>query len=189
MLLHSTPTRVYRPAPNLPPTITDNILFFFSRMNAQACVRCRTSKRRCDKAYPICSRCQRAGFHCAYDDEVTSNSGGTRDQHASPAHSILFPGEKGTKKRCRVTLSCTRCHRLKVKCDKAQPCERCRRSGYTTSCAFTNSEPRSSSVQTLSTPSLASFEEDPEVVVATWFLRKSGSSQYKAILDRVSNID
>ena len=30
--------------------------------------------------------------------------------------------EKITKKRDRATLSCMRCHRLKVKCDKSQPC-------------------------------------------------------------------
>jgi hypothetical protein len=157
-------------------------------MNAQACVRCRTSKRRCDKLDPICSRCQRAGFRCVYvyDDEGSSISSGTVGELVSPGESRV--DRRSVKKRDRAVLSCTRCHRLKVKCDKGQPCGRCRRSGYGTICTFSHGISKPSTVRTPSMPSPAFFEEDPELVVATWFLRKSGSSQYKAILDRVSGV-
>lgn len=153
-------------------------------MNTQACVRCRTSKRRCDKLDPICSRCRRAKLRCVYvyEEEGSSISSGTVGELVSPGESRV--DRRSVKKRDRAVLSCTRCHQLKVKCDRGQPCGRCRRSGYGTNCTFSHDAPGSSSVRTLSTPS----EEDPELVVATWFLRKSGSSQYKAILDRVSSI-
>jgi hypothetical protein len=158
-------------------------------MNAQACVRCRTSKRRCDKLDPICSRCERAGFRCVYDGERSSISSGAVEEEVSPVGSRVDCSGRTVRKRDRAVLSCTRCHRLKVKCDKGRPCGRCRRSGYGTNCIFSYDDSRSSAVRTPSISSPPFCEEDPELVVATWFLRKSGSSQYKAILDRVSSVN
>ena len=165
--------------------------------HVQTCVRCREAKRRCDKARPSCTRCERAGVPCTYDDHSSESSPlsegfDERITHGAntPVHTELSSTDSShgriVKKRARAVLSCTRCHRLKVRCDKAQPCGRCVRSGYESTCIYTHKAKPVEKPCSLP-PSIPSGR-DPEFIVATWFLRRRGSSHWKALLNRVSQV-
>jgi len=161
------------------------------------CLRCRSSKRRCDKTRPSCTRCKRGGTQCTYEEYTATESGellvhnSTSDSYPTP---VMTPPTTLPKarKRNRVCLSCVRCHRLKIKCDKKQPCSRCSRTGVGTSCKYTHKrepfkqmyEDATNTPQVQEVP-FALTGDDPSFVVATWFLRKRGSSHYGAILSRV----
>ncbi|CAG9944501.1 unnamed protein product [Clonostachys rosea f. rosea IK726] len=54
---------------------------------------------------------------------------------AAPAPAPVKP-PKVVRKRKRNCLSCLRCHRLKVKCDKELPCGRCKSSGNGRECYY-----------------------------------------------------
>lgn len=162
------------------------------------CLRCRKSKRRCDKAKPSCTRCERGGTKCIYEEDpstarderqilIESRSDG---RYPTPATTPPTLAQK-VKKRNRACLSCTRCHRLKVKCDQAEPCARCVRSGVPGCCTYTHRPkalpplPRQIEQRQHREVPFAIPEDDCELVVATWFLRKQGSTHYRAILNRV----
>ena len=162
------------------------------------CSRCRQSKRRCDKAKPSCTRCDRGGQQCVYDEDQNTErdelSTTSRDVSLSlcstPATTPPTPARK-VRKRNRACLSCIRCHRLKVKCDQREPCARCLRSGVQVDCTYTHpprplsQAPEPLEQQQKQSISFALPVDDPEFVVATWFLRKRASTHFKAILDRV----
>jgi hypothetical protein len=166
------------------------------------CTRCRQSKRGCDKAKPNCTRCERAGTKCTYEeDEKKSpflNQSGSESPMTTPTTTppTLIAQRGGFKKRNRACLSCIRCHRLKVKCDQKQPCSRCSQSGLRVTCTYTHrtkppeqppkQPPEQPHDQSHYEVPFAVTDEDPEFVVATWYLRKRGSTHYRAILDRVS---
>lgn len=164
------------------------------------CLRCRSSKRRCDKARPICTRCQRGGTQCSYEEEMTTGADrltvrdGVIASYPTPETTPSTPATL-VRKRNRACLSCTRCHRLKVKCDQKQPCSRCYRSGVETSCHYAHKskptkqpqEPATDQTHFQELP-FALTTDDPTFVVATWFLRKRGSTHYRAILSRVCHI-
>jgi hypothetical protein len=139
----------------------------------QACNRCRSAKRKCDKLQPICSRCDAAGTICIYT-YPKSLAGSTFDS---------IPTGRTVKRRSRACLSCIRCHKLKVKCDQNTPCGSCVRSGPGITCIY-NYRAKVAGAPTVSSFTLT--DENPEFVVATWFLRRRESSHFKALLDRVS---
>ncbi|KJK86930.1 hypothetical protein H633G_09204 [Metarhizium anisopliae BRIP 53284] len=56
--------------------------------------------------------------------------------HPSPGGGSGIQAKR--KKRRRACLSCVRCHRLKIKCDKKEPCTRCRLSGWGRQCEYTH---------------------------------------------------
>lgn len=148
------------------------------------CLRCRSSKRQCDKTRPSCSRCKRGGSQCTYEEDTATS-------YPTPVTTPPIAVTK-VRKRNRVCLSCVRCHRLKVKCDKKQPCSRCSQTGVGTSCKYTHKrEPFKQTYEDATNPPqlqevpFALTGDDPTFVVATWFLRKRGSSHYGAILSRV----
>lgn len=160
------------------------------------CTRCRLSKRKCDKAKPNCTRCERGGTQCTYGDQQESQSSSHSESEVlaiTPVTTSSSPASGGTqgvkRRRNRACVSCTRCHRLKVKCDQRQPCSRCSRSGLEAACTYTHRakspqqplQPQPAPEQ----PQYTLTDEDPEFVVATWFLRKRGSTHYRAILNRV----
>lgn len=161
------------------------------------CFRCRQSKRRCDKAKPTCTRCERGGTRCIYgedqsranDELVDSTRDESIDAYLTPATTPPTQTQK-VRKRNRACLSCTRCHRLKVKCDQREPCARCLRSGVPEACTYTHRPKvlpptRQPEQQQCRNIPFAVPEDDSELVVATWFLRKQGSTHYRAILNRV----
>jgi hypothetical protein len=144
--------------------------------DVQACNRCRLAKRKCDKVQPICSRCDAAGTTCTYTKkESYTESLAENTSDSTPTGRIV-------KRRARACMSCNRCHRLKVRCDQDTPCGRCVRSGQAVSCMYKHK------AKIAGSPPLSSFtliNENPEFVVATWFLRRRESSYFKALLDRV----
>ncbi|KAJ4988614.1 transcriptional regulatory protein C1F7.11c 3 [Stagonosporopsis vannaccii] len=163
------------------------------------CFRCRSSKRRCDKTRPHCTRCKRGGIQCTYEEysttgaaELTIHDGSGRS-YPTPVTTPSTTAPQA-RKRNRACLSCVRCHRLKIKCDQKQPCFRCSRSGVATSCQFTHKSkpseqpcgPTTDQEQFQEVP-FALTADDPSFVVATWFLRKRGSTHYRAILNRMES--
>jgi hypothetical protein len=176
----------------------------------QTCLRCRESKRRCDKTKPICSRCYQAGVACIYDSPPRSDVSPATTSFVLDQTGDLDPlnldslltapigsritananakhePERIVKRRDRACFSCTRCHRLKVKCDKKSPsCRRCAQSGYERTCIYTHkAKMPSESQHPISTVFLAG--ENPETVVTTWFLRRRGYSHWRALISRAS---
>ncbi|KAF2626551.1 hypothetical protein BU25DRAFT_90252 [Macroventuria anomochaeta] len=166
------------------------------------CTRCRQSKRRCNKAKPSCTRCERGGIPCTYEEGQKKSppssysdltSANTSKSATTPPTPIVQ--HQGVRKRNRTCLSCSRCHRLKVKCDQKQPCARCSYSGVQAACTYTHRAklPQQSHEQAPEQPQhqevpFALTDEDPEFVVATWYLRKRGSTHYRAILDRMESL-
>lgn len=135
----------------------------------------------------------------AHSPEIQDKAHGGAQQHA---HDDANPARKRRRRAC---LSCVRCHRLKVKCDKKQPCTRCRLSGWGRQCAYTHrvedeaeaSYGPSTTTTTATTrdPStpvseevmpFVITEEEPETVITTWHSRHRGLSHWKALLCRVS---
>jgi len=127
------------------------------------------------------------GAPCIYDASpiVAQEGGGLMvsevSSHATSPDDDTSGQEKAVKRRDRATLSCVRCHRLKVKCDKKHPhCGRCSRLGFGKDCVYTHRAQESSS-----TP-LVLEGEDAAKVLALFFLRKRGSSHWRTLLSRVS---
>ncbi|KAL5375303.1 hypothetical protein DPSP01_011312 [Paraphaeosphaeria sporulosa] len=158
----------------------------------QTCTRCKDSKRRCDKRKPSCTRCHRAGQTCIYPENAPKENSiehqtgllsPSSSSHPSPLETESAPGRL-VKKRDRATLSCTRCHRLKVKCDKRQPCcSRCSRLGHGRDCMYTHKiEPPTSAGP------FVVDGDDAETIVSLWFLRKRGSSHWKILLTRLESL-
>ncbi|KAF2193840.1 N-terminal binuclear Zn cluster-containing protein [Zopfia rhizophila CBS 207.26] len=91
------------------------------------------------------------------------------------------------KRRDRACLSCSRCHRLKVKCDKQQPCSRCHLSGYDSTCSYTH-KIQTTKQKSCPTSPFTLAGEDAEVIVTTWFWRHRGSSHWRALLSRIESL-
>jgi hypothetical protein len=96
------------------------------------------------------------------------------------------PDGKVKRKRRRACLSCVRCHRLKIKCDKKEPCARCRLSGWGKHCEYTHRiEARSPSSSSPPSPPYVLTDEDPQVALATWHSRHRGLSHWRNLLSKV----
>lgn len=152
--------------------------------DVQTCTRCRSAKRQCDKLRP-CSRCHKAKAECIYEGQTSETpplESSSRSERVSDTTSTASSPHSVIKRRTRACFSCTRCHRLKIKCDRRAPCSRCTRSGYETTCIYTH---RLNKSEKSTLPSSIFAIEDPEFVVATWFLRRRGSGHFRALLDRV----
>lgn len=120
------------------------------------------------------------------DTELTPQS------RKQPRHSVLLESRNATgaidtttvvKKRQRAHLSCKRCYRLKVKCDKELPCKRCRLSGWAKHCAYNHrpeSDMPSSNIRS-HTP-----KEDPNHLIASWHAQRRGATHWEELLSRVS---
>jgi hypothetical protein len=153
--------------------------------NVQTCTRCHSAKRQCDKLGPACSRCNKAKASCIYEGsalELPSLGSPSGSEEALDTTSTTSSSHSFVKRRARACFSCTRCHRLKIKCDRRSPCSRCARSGFETTCIYTH---RAKRIEKVVLPSSILTIEDPEFVVATWFLRRRGSSHFKTLFDRV----
>ncbi|KAH7130929.1 hypothetical protein EDB81DRAFT_807693 [Dactylonectria macrodidyma] len=182
-----------------------------SKRPVKSCDRCRKLKIRCDRAKPVCKRCSLAGFECkflpnrsdlpaevptppdVFSSTASESTPATSDINIDnsltdqPAAGCppLKPNEP--KKRNRASLSCVRCRRLKVKCDKAQPCSRCSLSGWTKSCTYTHRIRMETEPNKLDR-SFVHKLEDPCQVVPTWHARYRGLSHWKSLLLRFGSI-
>ncbi|RFU80387.1 n-terminal binuclear zn cluster-containing [Trichoderma arundinaceum] len=108
-------------------------------------------------------------------------------ESASPSDLIAIKkGSKVIKRRQRAHLSCTRCHRLKVRCDKELPCSRCRRSGWGHQCTYTHrAENDSSASDAAPDTAFALTVEDPKNIFTSWHTRRRGATHWKALVSRL----
>lgn len=89
------------------------------------------------------------------------------------------------RKRKRNCLSCLRCHRLKVKCDKELPCGRCKSSGNGRECYYSyNKGPNGGKFPC---PTAPSNGEETKTVLATWQVQHKvrGSSHWRDLMTKV----
>lgn len=171
-----------------------------TKRQIRACLRCRQLKRRCDQAQPACTRCQQAGSPYSLDNDpviplATPSRESTTEVSVHLARTPSTPnhsendmqlssslsacaiqetgGRKRLRKRNRACLSCSRCHRMKVRCDRKLPCARCRASGFAEDCVFTHPP---------TTTFNSTVQEDPVAVVTSFHSRHRGPSNWKALL-------
>jgi hypothetical protein len=177
----------------------------------KTCSRCRLLKLRCDRIKPACERCVQAETSCSFlHDHLPSavakvenltirdpmrssseQSSSPRDESASSSDMVaaqeIF---KTVKRRRRAHLSCTRCHRLKVRCDKKLPCSRCRGSGWAQQCTYTHRVEIDPSASDASQDVLcAAANEDPKHIYTSWHSRRRGATHWKTLVSRVRNSD
>lgn len=114
-----------------------------------ACQRCRQSKLGCDKQRPSCGRCVNAGVFCKYlcnrseqaesyispvpsqeegDRTVQDNEHEGEELPTSRIKATVDKNSRPVQRRRRVAVSCIRCRRSKVLCDRKRPCGRCAKS-------------------------------------------------------------
>lgn len=191
------------------------------------CDRCRSSKRRCDRVKPVCSRCHHAGVHCSFEslpspspsassssdavsppditiplriqslDNSANHESDPRGLIKSSANVSASPAEPSNennpvivrKRRNRACLSCVRCHKLKVKCDKKVPCSRCLGARAQSTCTYAQNKAAKSTYGYTNVGSGPGSDEDSRQVVAAWNSRYRGSSHWKALLLQVNILD
>lgn len=162
------------------------------------CERCRLQKRRCDRRKPRCSRCRDTGAICSFYTPLNATSytetpigesharseeqSPRTDATSTPSPGVTNDGGDGRviHRRNRMRLSCARCHRHKIKCDRMVPCGRCRAAGVdAASCTY--AYPRDGGI----TPGSDVLRYDPGHVYNAWHSRDRGSSHWKALLKQV----
>ncbi|KAL7941861.1 hypothetical protein V8C42DRAFT_169946 [Trichoderma barbatum] len=185
----------------------------------QTCSRCRLLKLRCDQTKPSCERCIRARTNCslrsdnsvqsasssiphATESNVTSKvstrsssaqSPSPSDKSAPSSDTIATKRDQGSKtvrRRQRAHLSCTRCRRLKVGCDKELPCSRCRRSGWGRQCTYTHRADKDSSASASDAAPDSGFvteREDAQNIFTSWLTRRRGPTHWKAFISRLDS--
>jgi hypothetical protein len=177
----------------------------------RTCSRCRSLKLRCDQSKPSCQRCVRANVTCsleaclATDDSSTGSSNSVIETppqsgtEPSPLSSIeldpqlrLANKEDETtaqdagvvKQRQRAQLSCTRCHRLKVRCDRELPCSRCRVSGWGKFCEYRFRTEKANPSSETGTPK--KMGQDPDGRVKAWLAQRRGATHWDDLISAVS---
>lgn len=89
------------------------------------------------------------------------------------------------KKRRRAHLSCIRCYRLKVKCDRELPCSRCRLSGWSRHCAYNHRVENTPSFLDTRSQVSALGEEEPGRIHTSWHTEHRSASHWKELLSKV----
>lgn len=171
----------------------------------RTCSRCRLLKLQCDQSKPSCQRCTRANVTCSLGVRLPTNESDTGSSssiidtlpqseaelslpsvsHPERQVSLESNSDKQpglVKNRQRAQLSCIRCHRLKVKCDKELPCSRCRISGWGKSCAYHHRAEKTG-------PSNASPQQitkDPDSVIEAWHSQSRSATHWTEVLSTVS---
>lgn len=175
----------------------------------KTCSRCRLLKLRCDRIKPACERCVQAEVSCSFLHDCSPQPVAKADHHmkqdstrssleqssspgdeSAPSSDIVTVQQilKTVKRRKRANLSCTRCHRLKVRCDKKLPCSRCRGSGWGQQCTYTHRVESDPSVSDASQETLcAAAHEDPKHIYTSWMTRRRGATHWKTLVSRVRN--
>lgn len=98
-------------------------------------------------------------------------------------------GQRVVRKRKRNCLSCLRCHRLKVKCDKELPCGRCKSSGNGRECYYSyNKGPNGGKFPCPTAPAGGPTDPDSKKPqLAPWQIthKVRGSSHWRELMARV----
>jgi hypothetical protein len=102
-------------------------------------------------------------------------------------------GQRIVRKRKRNCLSCLRCHRLKVKCDKELPCGRCKSSGNGRECYYSyNKGPNGGKFPCPTAPAGGPIDpENKKPQLASWQIthKVRGSSHWRELMARVRRRD
>ncbi|KAH8807558.1 hypothetical protein F5884DRAFT_833292 [Xylogone sp. PMI_703] len=175
----------------------------------KTCHRCRQLKLRCDRTKPSCNRCTGANASCSFatplstptsitkitsDNYTLSNIEYLPPPTSADEHSMYLErqGDVGAvkepsiiKRRNRAHLSCIRCYRLKVKCDKGLPCSRCRISGWGEYCAYHHRiESNTPSSDTHSSQAFI-VKEDPGNIATSWHAQRRGATHWSNVLSKL----
>ncbi|KAG9250711.1 N-terminal binuclear Zn cluster-containing protein [Emericellopsis atlantica] len=100
-------------------------------------------------------------------------------------------GQRVVRKRKRNCLSCLRCHRLKVKCDKELPCGRCKSSGNGRECYYSyNKGPNGGKFPCPTVPNPSSGSEITKSTQATWHVSHEprGSSHWRDLMTKIAHL-
>lgn len=177
----------------------------------KTCRRCRLLKLRCDRIKPACERCVQAEASCSFLHDhspqsvaraehlanrhltrSSSEQSSSPGDESAPSSEIAAAQEilKTVKRRKRAHLSCTRCHRLKVRCDKKLPCSRCRGSGWGQQCTYTQRVESDLPASDAGQDALcAAAHEDPKHIYTSWHTRRRGATHWKTLVARVRSCD
>lgn len=92
------------------------------------------------------------------------------------------------RKRKRTCLSCFRCHRLKVKCDRRSPCSRCSASGHQKNCCYSYKSHEGDNSLSLFTAGGedTGAAEGSEQLITAWHARHRGPSHWRELMMKVS---
>ncbi|KAJ4226177.1 hypothetical protein NW759_004763 [Fusarium solani] len=107
-----------------------NMVPSYTGRPVSACCRCRKLKVRCDHIRPMCGRCTSAGEVCEYTETTAQPWKWSRPLQASRP----TPQNDQKRTRDRAILSCLRCRKHKVRCDRQSPCSRCVKMGKAGEC-------------------------------------------------------
>ncbi|EFY94790.2 N-terminal binuclear Zn cluster-containing protein [Metarhizium robertsii ARSEF 23] len=101
-------------------------------------------------------------------------------------------GQRIVRKRKRNCLSCLRCHRLKVKCDKELPCGRCKSSGNGRECYYSyNKGPNGGKFPCPTAPAGGPIDPDSKKPqLAPWQIthKVRGSSHWRELMARIGSL-
>ncbi|PHH76058.1 hypothetical protein CDD80_1867 [Ophiocordyceps camponoti-rufipedis] len=94
------------------------------------------------------------------------------------------------RKRKRNCLSCLRCHRLKVKCDKELPCGRCKASGNGRECYYSYNKGPNGGKFPCPTAPVPSSRDEKKPQMATWQVqhRVRGSSHWRELMTKIGTL-
>ncbi|KAJ4158142.1 uncharacterized protein LMH87_008681 [Akanthomyces muscarius] len=103
--------------------------------------------------------------------------------------SIEAVGGRVIRKRKRNCLSCLRCHRLKVKCDKELPCGRCKSSGNGRECYYSYNKGRNEGKFPCPTAPTGT-NEDESTLLAPWQVQHKvrGSSHWRDLMAKIMSL-
>ena len=109
----------------------------------------------------------------------------TEPDGPEPGESSMPSAQRVVRKRKRNCLSCLRCHRLKVKCDKELPCGRCKSSGNGRDCYYSfNKGPNGGKFPCPTAPVKGDDSKGPQ---AAWQIQHKvrGSSHWRDLMTKV----
>ncbi|EHK21810.1 uncharacterized protein TRIVIDRAFT_2412, partial [Trichoderma virens Gv29-8] len=157
----------------------------------RTCNRCRLLKLQCDQSKPSCQRCTRANVSCSLGvcppTQMSDSSLPQPEVELSrpERHAHQHQGNSSDKqpslvrKRQRAQLSCIRCRRLKVKCDKALPCSRCRLSGWGKFCEYHH---RAEKADLSPDVSPQQTMQEPNSVIKSWHAQSRSATHWSELL-------
>ncbi|GJN85303.1 hypothetical protein PLIIFM63780_008869 [Purpureocillium lilacinum] len=111
--------------------------------------------------------------------------------HDAPTSgSATTNGQRIVRKRKRNCLSCLRCHRLKVKCDKELPCGRCKASGNGRECYYSYNKGPNGGKFPCPTAPVPSSKDEKKPQMATWQVqhRVRGSSHWRELMTKIGSL-
>lgn len=119
------------------------------------------------------------------DDDAPEQIAGEKTNQPS-AKKPVAAENRVIRKRKRNCLSCLRCHKLKVKCDKELPCSRCKASGNSRECYYTyNKGHNEGRFPCPANPT--GTNEDESTILAPWQVQHKvrGSSHWRDLMAKV----